>query len=265
MILDDLRDAEIARINELLANLDEPTDIDAVVHDTRKGMKRLRAHLRLTKDVIEPGVYRSEDAELRAIGRLLAPARDAFVMGQTLESLESSGGWGPAADIIARYHQNAVNELMAGPIKEIRHRLAEARDRWPVQRAVEAEVVRAGLSRTYERGRAERDVAASTEQAKDFHNWRKRVKYLRYQLEALDAAEATVAGLTELGERLGLEHDHTVFIGFCDDHIDLLPDRRDRYVLIDRAETRRDELRARAVATDAYAADSAVFIKRVIG
>ena len=260
-----LRDSEIERIDRLLAGLEDPTDIDVTVHETRKGMKRLRAHLRLIADAIDPAVYRSEDAELRAIGRLLAPARDSFVLGQTLESLETSEGWEPAAEIIARNHRAAVDELMRGPIKEVRHRLAEARERWPAHAGDEVAVVRAGMSRTYERGRSERDVAASTGQAKDFHNWRKRVKYLRYQLEAVDADEALVAALTGLGELLGLEHDHTVFIDFCDDQIDLLPDRRDRYVLIDRAETRRDELRAAAIATDAFTDETDAFIEAVFG
>lgn len=265
MKVSDLRDAEIARLDQLLASLDDPVDIDAAVHETRKGMKRLRAHLRLTKDAIDPGVYRSEDAELRAIGRLLAPARDAFVLGLTLETLESSEGWGPAAELIARQHREAVDELLAEPIKEVRHRLGDARERWPNLEEVGQVAMTAGLTRTYERGRAERQVAASTGQAKDFHNWRKRVKYLRYQLEAIGAGEAPIADFTDLGERLGLEHDHTVFIDFCDDHIDLLPDRRDRYVLIDRAERRRDELRAAALGTDAYAEEPAGFVGSVVG
>ena len=265
MSRDDLGSRELARLDAMLAGLNDPADIDAVVHDTRKGVKRLRAHLRLTRDAIEPDVYRGEDAELRAISRLLAPARDAFVLGQTLQSLETSEGWEPAAAIVATYHREAIEALGAGPMKEARRRLGEVRDRWPAQRAVDTETVAAGLSRTYERGRVERGVAASTDQAQDFHNWRKRVKYLRYQLEALEAEEAVVTEFTELGEQLGLEHDHTVFIGFCDDHIDLLPDRRDRYVLIDRAEVRRDELRSAAVATNAYDAETEQFVERVIG
>jgi CHAD domain-containing protein len=105
----------------------------------------------------------------------------------------------------------------------------------------------------------------ATSQAGAFHQWRKRVKYLRYQLEAIGIAEDVVAAWVELGETLGLEHDHTVFIDFCDDHIDLCPDRRDRYVLIDRAEKRRDELRASALGTDVYIRDPEAFAAAAVG
>ncbi len=97
-----------------------------------------------------------------------------------------------------------------------------------------------------------------------FHQWRKRVKYLRYQLEAIGTAEVTVTTLLELGETLGFEHDHTVFIDFCDEHIDMCPDRRDRFVLIDRAERRRDQLRSSALSTVVYARDPDEFVALVL-
>ena len=45
-----------------------------------------------------------------------------------------------------------------------------------------------------------------------FHQWRKRVKYLRYQMEAIESLWPEIVGayarsLDELGESLGLEHD----------------------------------------------------------
>ena len=260
-----LHQAEIALLDQLIAAVDLAEDIDDSVHTTRKGVKRLRAHLRLIRDSIDEDVYRSEDADLRQMGLLLAQARDAFVLTQTLESLESSAGWGPAAAFIAGHHQAAVGELLSGPIEEVRRRLVAARRRWPDHGGLTARAIAAGVARTYTKGRAEIEAAAATGHATAFHGWRKRVKYLRYQLEALGSDEAVVATLTELGDRLGLEHDHTVFIDFCDDNIDMLPDRRDRYVLIDRAERRRDELRSLVLATDAYDRHTDAFIDAVVG
>jgi CHAD domain-containing protein len=48
-----------------------------------------------------------------------------------------------------------------------------------------------------------------------FHEWRKEVKYLRYQLEALrtiapEGLGSRITVLTDLGEVLGFEHDLTV-------------------------------------------------------
>lgn len=261
----DLHEAEIALLDAVLALFEAPEDVDEAVHSTRKGVKRLRAHLRLTKDAIDPAVYRAEDDGLRSIGRILAPARDAFVLGQTLESLESTGGWGPAAAAIGENHEAVIDELRAGTVDEVSRRFTAVRARWPEHEGLEQTVLIDGLTRTYRRGRAELAVAASDRHAMAFHAWRRRVKYLRYQLEALDAHAGVVATLTELGVTLGFEHDHTVFIDFCDDRIDLLPDRRDRYVLIDRAEQRRDELRATALATKAYAQEPDAFVSSVLG
>jgi len=261
----DLHDAEIARLDESLVDLDAPDDVDLVVHSTRKGIKRLRAHLRLARDAIEENKYRAEDADLREIGRLLAPARDAYVIGETLASLESPAGWEAASGYIQAHHRTAIDELLAGPLHEARTRLGKVRQRWlthPVH--LEAPAVTAAVMRTYHRGRLERERAMATAQARAFHQWRKRVKYLRYQLEAIGVAQASIATWVDLGETLGFEHDHTVFIGFCDENIDMCPDRRDRYVLIDRAERSRDQLRSSALSSDAYAEDPGVFVATVL-
>ncbi|GMQ85119.1 MAG: CHAD domain-containing protein [Acidimicrobiia bacterium] len=261
----DLHDAEIARLDESLVALGAPHDIDLVVHSTRKGIKRLRAHLRLARAAIEETAYRAEDTDLSEIGRLLAPARDAHVIGQTLGALESTEGWKAASDYIQAHHRSAIDELLAGPLREARTRLGRVRRRWSTHPMhLDAGTVTAAVVSTYRRGRFEQKRAMDTARARAFHQWRKRVKYLRYQLEAIGAAEASVAALLELGDTLGFEHDHTVFIDFCDEHITMCPDRRDRYVLIDRAERRRDQLRASALSTGVYAQDPGVFVATVL-
>jgi CHAD domain-containing protein len=249
--------------DELATGIADPSNLDAAVHGTRKGIKRLRAHLRLRKAATKPGRYAKADHELRVVGRLLAPARDAFVLGLTLKTLESSEGWEPAREIIASHHEQAIASLLDGPLDEVRHRLDAARKRWPGPEVVDADTITTGLRATYRRGRAERAIAAASGSSREFHDWRKRAKYLRYQLEAIDGDRDLIAELTELGEWLGHEHDHTVFIAFCDERLELLPDRRDRYALIDRAERRRDELRAAALASPTFEDDPDVFVASV--
>ena len=261
----DLHTAEIARLDEMIAALATPPDVDLAIHETRKGVKRLRAHLRLAKDDIEPSLYKGEDTDLRDIGRLLAPARDAFVLGETLDALESSAGWESASRYIAAHHRTTVDRLVAGPFGAARTRLEGVRTRWlDLPKRPDPVAVRNGIERTYRRGRAEFDTAAATGKAGAFHSWRRRVKYLRYQLEAIGGEEAVVMTWDQLGNTLGSEHDHSVFIDFCDNNIDMCPDRRDRYVLIDRAERRRDELRAAALGTDVYAVEPGDFVAAVL-
>ena len=257
----DLHDAEIARLDDLIATLEAADDLDTAVHATRKGVKRLRAHLRLSKTVIDADVYRAEDADLSVIGRALAPARDAFVLSQTLESLESSDGWGSAARSIEAHHRTAIADLRHGPLEQAIDRLRTVRARWlDLPKRPDPAAVRDGIMRSYRKGAAT-ETTAATGHAEAFHRWRKQVKYLRYQLEATGGDPAVTEALLELGETLGVEHDHSVFIDFVDDNIDMLPDRRDRYVLIDRAEARREQLRALALSTDVYGGSPDDFVE----
>ena len=58
-------------------------------------------------------------------------------------------------------------------------------------------------------------MAASSGTEHDFHEWRKQVKYLRHQLEAIEPVwpellRATSIELDRLGEILGAEHDLAV-------------------------------------------------------
>jgi hypothetical protein len=183
------------------------------------------------------------------------------VLGRTLDALEPGAGWEAASAFIDEHHAAIVEELGSGPLEEARVGLLAVRDRWPGTRLGPGDAPMV-IERMYREGRVRRLKAAASGHAEDFHRWRKRVKHLRYQLEAIGAAPEMVATFYELGETLGLEHDHTVFIAFCDDHIDMCPDRRDRYVLIDRAEIRRDELRAEALASDAYEQEPGAFLRR---
>jgi CHAD domain-containing protein len=68
------------------------------------------------------------------------------------------------------------------------------------------------IKRSYRRGRKGMEKAELDDSVHAFHEWRKQVKYLRYQLEALSGAcSPTVAELVDdldaLSELLGAEHD----------------------------------------------------------
>lgn len=61
------------------------------VHETRKGIKRLRAMLRLVRDGIDDASWRHLNAELREVGRQLSERRDADVRRATLGRLVAEG------------------------------------------------------------------------------------------------------------------------------------------------------------------------------
>ena len=108
------------------------------------------------------------------------------------------------------------------------------------------------LKRVYKRGYKALDKVKSEPTAENFHDWRKRVKYLRYQLRILcpiwsEVIEEWVNRTHDLSDYLGEYHDLAVLKQFILDR----PARFDRQNLlatltglIDR---RREELQSKAI------------------
>ena len=62
------------------------------LHDTRKGFKRLRATVRLARGALDDETYRRENIAFRDAGRCLSGVRDASVLLETLDALETASG-----------------------------------------------------------------------------------------------------------------------------------------------------------------------------
>src|SRR5262249_5493561 len=84
-----VRRVGIEQIEIATSKLAGTDDIATAIHDARRGLKLLRALLRLTEPGRAEAQYRREAARLAGIGRLLSGARDLDVMRQTLGRLES--------------------------------------------------------------------------------------------------------------------------------------------------------------------------------
>ncbi len=210
---------EISRLERLTSGLADPTDLDVAVHTTRKGIKRLRAFLRLARRSTGTSTYRIENGALRDTARLLAPARDAYVLVGTARDLDAS-------DLVLHVLEEDYAAVMAalesvGRLQTL-HRLEAIASRWRLLawHGPDPKSIGAGIRRTYRRGLVDLETVRSTPTAAAFHGWRRRVKYLRYQLEVLDAPKKLLHPYTELGDDLGLEHDQTVLLGVCEQHID---------------------------------------------
>ncbi len=237
-----LASTEVTRLEHLTEGLADPADLDVAVHATRKGIKRLRAFLRLARRSIGTSTYRTENGALRYTADLLAPARDAYVLIDTARNLCAPDG------ILVELSEDYAGEIAAlesGSRIEAVRRLEAITGRWrrlnwhgPDSRSIGA-----GLLRTYRRGLVDLETARVTPTAAAFHSWRRRVKYLRYQLEALDAPNTFLVPYTTLGDDLGLEHDQTVLLGVCELHAD----DETFASLAHRSFERREELRASAL------------------
>jgi CHAD domain-containing protein len=210
----DLASQAIDDLEDLVSGLRSPIDVDEAVHATRTGIKRLRAFVRLARVSIGTDTYRIENGSLRDSARLIAPARDARVL---IDTAASEAAAPTVLAMLERAHVEAIDVLEAGVRMESVQLLELTAGRWRhlTWSGPPPSSIRIGLRRTYLRGRVDYAAVLDEPTAVAFHGWRRRVKYLRYQLQAIAAPHALVAPYTDLGDHLGFEHDHTVLISVC--------------------------------------------------
>ena len=265
---------------------------EKAVHETRKALKRLRALLRLLRHQLGEDAFARENAVLRDTGRRLSGARDAEVMVGTLDALiarqpRKLGRRSGALELRARLqaeHARAREDTVGdaatraaalGELGGFRVRV----EAWTLPERPGIELVQADLRRLYEQGRERRRRAARRKgrEMVAMHEWRKRVKDLRYASEMLrrrdhDKALARVARRSDaLGELLGEDHDLAVLAEHLragarwDGPRAWRTDRRTREALLDAVERRRRTLRKRALREGErlYAAKPKRFVARV--
>ena len=230
---------ELERLESLATLMASADDVDDVVHGTRTGIKRLRAYLRLARRSIGTSIYRTENAALRDTARLLAPARDAFVIVETAREL---GADDAALAALTAEHARLMDGFERTTRTDVLDRIGAVVARWQylMWQSPDVKSIGSGLERTYRRGLTEFEtiIAAPTDQA--FHGWRRRVKYLRYQLEALEAPESSVEPFVVLSDDLGRAHDLTVLIAVSTGH----SGETEFTTLAERAHMLRSELRS---------------------
>jgi CHAD domain-containing protein len=209
------------RTEKALEALQHLEELEAV-HRVRKELKQLRALLRLTRAVMARSVYRRCSRELREAARHLAPARDAHVKVRALAQLathfkhqHAPHPFPQIKELLAadcRREQTALSQhhvarQVACSLKEFREHLKSVRLEHSGWRAIEP-----GLKRAYSAGRRGYCVARKAGAPEDFHEWRKRVKDLFYQIGLLqpiwpEQMAAAEAELDRLGLYLGDAHD----------------------------------------------------------
>ncbi|HEX3910148.1 MAG TPA: CHAD domain-containing protein [Solirubrobacteraceae bacterium] len=214
------------------------------VHEARKSLKRLRALMRLLRDELGEQVYERESALLRDTGRRLARARDAAVLLATLEGMIARDPDRLAARrgvlrLRARlqHERDGAAELaladsatQAGALADLRAMRVRV-STWRLDEQGGIEAIEPALERLYRKGRKRMRRAAKARggrrRTRTMHEWRKRVKDLRYAAEMLDRSSAeqeakatrkaksadlrfakrTAKCADDLGELLGEEHD----------------------------------------------------------
>lgn len=271
---------------------DRSGDLDEAVHETRKALKRLRALLRLVRAEIGDKAYRYENRTLRDAGRLISEVRASAVAVETVTGLSARFEGSLPIDVFddlgerlderalrirqrVIFESDAVDRVVA-TLERTRARFAG----WPVgdtEKRVYGSAIRnsykavaPGLEQTYGRGREEMKQALLKPTARNFHLWRKRVKYLRHQIEILhplwpEVMEANAVALDRLGAMLGEEHDLAELLSLLSVNPTLCPDSIDRALFAALAQHRRAELQraAQILGTRLYAEKPGRFVSRL--
>ncbi|CAN5848231.1 CHAD domain-containing protein [soil metagenome] len=268
-----LQRISIEQLDGALRGLAAGTDLDDAIHNTRKALKRLRAVLRLVRFQVGERVYRYENKTLRDAARALAPVRDGAVAVHTVTTLAARFEGSLPVDVFddlaerldlraVRLRARVVDETDAVP--RLVTTLERARARfagWPVTEGEKKaygtvigdgfDAIGPGLALTYGRGRLEMKRAFGSTTADNHHLWRKRVKYLRHQMEVLqplwpEVVGATALSLDRLGELLGEEHDLATLLDLLAVDGGMCPDPVERALFAALAQHRRSELQAAA-------------------
>ena len=104
-----------------------------------------------------------------------------------------------------------------------------------------------GLKATYRRGRGEMVMAYRAPGPANFHRWRKRVKYLKHQMEIItplwpEVVLGMVITLDRMAELLGEDHDLAELLETLSTRPELCPNPVERSLLRALAEQRRSDV-----------------------
>jgi len=253
----------LEEVQYIVTQLTKPSiDHDLGVHEARKSCKRIRAGLRLIRDEIGRSIFKKENIRYRDIARKLASERDSWVKIEVLDRLvsrdDNNSSIGPFDNFRNRLIQdydatcrreredNTKIPMILDSIKESTKFLRNL----PIKNKGFS-AVRSGLSRTYVRGHIGMMDSNLNPVPENFHEWRKRVKYLWHQIEILFNLNPEVLGelailLHKLADILGDHHDLVILKGTAFEYSEEFNDEREMKVFFDRIGSKRLDLEIQA-------------------
>ncbi|GGW27894.1 CHAD domain-containing protein [Gemmobacter lanyuensis] len=200
--------AEIARIQDALSQ--DPADT-AAIHTARKGIKKLRALLRLLRAGLAD-VQPAENAILRAAGHALAGQRDAAVRLATFDRVVAGADLPCLAPLRAHLLTEAAAARQPTPdLQAVFASLALRVEGWEVT-GNDRRILMQGLAETRLRARRAMRTARDSREAEALHDWRKRAKDHWYQARLLqpiwpEVLRPLAAEADRLAVALGDHHD----------------------------------------------------------
>lgn len=257
------------QIDQALENLENPgDDREGAVHDARKSCKKLRAVLRLVRGALGRKIYRRENACFRDAAKELAEVRDSAVLIETFDKLRDwkgkallAKGFDEVRERLVERHRKISHEMLDSGegVERFSAALRQAEERisdWPLKKD-SFDLVEEGIQRVYRCGQDTMRLAGETQTAEDFHDWRKRIKYLWYHVRILSPAWPEQLGLLanqlhHLSDLLGDGHDLAVLAETLQAEPLLRPTPKQTETLLAAISDRRRELEVEALRLGAY-------------
>ncbi|APG59055.1 CHAD domain-containing protein [Christiangramia salexigens] len=267
-------------INACLSSLDEMKVHDAV-HEIRKRLKKIRALARLFRGEFGEAKFRSINNYFKEIGNDLSEIRDLTAHIETLELLKRTYGPTLNLDFFIPLNENIeahriakVKEMMARDFfsKELRFRLNIALDNlnnWSLSSS-DINIILPGIKKVYARGKKNLKRSYLTPDKTNFHNWRKRTKYLWYQTLLLEDIwpgffKSMESEIHELADLLGTDHDLMVLHEKINDQKFYFTYNSQKALILEMIKRSSSELRQKAKTKGQfiYAETPGNFIKRI--
>lgn len=247
-------------IKELSAT--DELGVDEAVHQARKRLKKTRAVVRLVRDRLGSEIYKQENARFRDLARNLAKLRDANVQIETLDNLTDHFAETVAPETFTdmrrelrvdyrQEYQRVINEdiitSVKNQLKDTKSNIAD----WEID-SDDWSAISPSLKRVYKRGYKGLHRAISEPSTENLHEWRKRVKYLRYQLRILrplwtEMMKEWIDRTHDLSDYLGEDHDLAVLTEFTSSQPERFEGENTLDTLIALGDRRRTELQSSAI------------------
>jgi len=203
-------------------------DAETAVHEWRKSIRRARALMRMIEPALGRRSRRELDRELRKLVRATSSLRDSDVIRDTVEKFvdhdalpeASSDALRQALDHSLSCARGATPEQVLCDFEEATHTFfLHAKKTLPKIRKRD---LRLGIEVTYRDAREALRETLQSGEDDAVHSWRKRVKELRYQLEALPGERAAQRerDLGTLAQSLGEVTDQMVLGEFIGREVD---------------------------------------------
>lgn len=270
------------RVAHAVSLLRDGEDPGYAVHEARKDMKKVRAAIRLVRGSLGRRLYRRENRRYRDIGRGLSRFREGAAILECLLELEQWAGYrgrfsGLHAMLVAEWRacrrDGSIRRAAAVAADHLEWGLGRIDD-WPLPSGEEqaAELVAAGLERTYRRGR--NCLVLVEEDAGDerLHDWRKRAKDLWYQLALIERHGPPVTGeladaAHDLSTLLGDDHDLAVLRAEVLARAECFSWQGEQRRLLELIGQRRDQLQGAAITAGRpiYAEEPEAFVGHITG